>query len=178
MSDCEKLLSELFAAFPATRPASLEQLVSTTSDEEDDEYALTAAAFADKQDWTALDSTWLDHAADGLASALSFLSDEAICFYIPAYIAADAKGVLEHVDPVFHLTHGLDASSCTKRVRPDRLETWRDYAIRRWSHLTEAQARAVVHYLQWRLLHPRGWVDAGEINVALSSFWHDRAGTS
>ncbi|MFL6735318.1 MAG: hypothetical protein ACJ8EY_11580, partial [Sphingomicrobium sp.] len=82
MSDAEKVVSEITAAFPARRPAPFEPMVNSING---DEPALTAAAFADKDDWTNLDWKWLDEAADGWASAMSFLSDEAACFYIPAY---------------------------------------------------------------------------------------------
>ena len=143
---------------------------------EGDEPTHTAAAFADKDDWTDLDWKWLDEAADGWASALSFLSDEAACFYIPAYMVADVNGVLERVDPAFHLTYGFDSSSFGKRVSPDRSATSTDYATKRWSHLTAAQVSAVVHYLEWRL--SRGdTFDGPIIAEALSAFWYRRAAT-
>jgi Family of unknown function (DUF6714) len=174
MSEADKVVSEIRAAFPARRPAPFEPMVNSVSD---DEPALTAAAFADKQDWTALDEKWLDEAADGWASALSFLSDEAACFYIPAYLVADVNGALERVDPVFHLTHGFDASSSGKRIWPDVTSTWTEYATNRWSRLTEAQASAVVHYLEWRLSRADSF-DSPIIDEALRSFWYRRASIS
>ncbi len=173
MSQRESLVRELTAAFPPRRPASIERPVRTIIDEET---ALTAAEFADKDDWTQLDWKWLDQVPDGMASALSFLSDEAICFYIPAYIIADLNGALEHVDPVFHLTHGFDASSSNKPVPFTGWETWRDYATRRWSYLSSAQVAAIARYLQWRMVHPGGWVETPDIDAALSSYWSGRAG--
>jgi hypothetical protein len=171
MSDPKTLLSEITAAFPARRPAALEPIVNSS---EGDEPALTAAAFADKNDWTTLDWKWLDEAADGWASALSFLSDTAVCFYIPAYMLADVNGALERVDPVFHLTHGFDGSSSRERVWADRSSTWAEYATNRWSSLTEAQANAVVHYLEWRLSRGDSF-DGPIIGEALRSFWYRRA---
>ena len=126
-------------------------------------------AFADKDDWTILDWKWLDEAADGWASALSFLSDKAACFYIPAYMVADMNDALERVDPTFPLTLGFDDFSRGSPISPHRPETWTEYSATRWSHLTKAQAQAVVHYLEWRLS-----LDDLGIEQALRSFWHGR----
>jgi hypothetical protein len=45
--------------------------------------------FAGKNDWRTLDPSFLDQAPGGYASALSFFSDEAFRFYLPAYLIAD-----------------------------------------------------------------------------------------
>ena len=51
--------------------------------------------FKGKTDWQLLDSEFIDQAPDGLASALSFFSDEAFRFYLPAYLIADIDGKLK-----------------------------------------------------------------------------------
>ena len=165
------VLREIEAAFPTYRAARFEPMVNSV---QGDEPMLTESAFSDKDDWTSLDSKWLDEAPDGWATALSFLSNEAICFYIPAYMVADLRGQLERVEPAFHLTHGFDDFSRDNRIWPGHAETWTDYGRERWSHLTATQAQAVVHYLEWRI--ERDGLDlAYTSQQALSAFWYDRA---
>src|SRR5688500_13893889 len=72
------------------------------SNEGDEPYQVEAA-FQDKEDWRQLEPSFLDDAPDGLASALSFLSDEAFRYFLPAYLIADLDDQLECVDVVFHL---------------------------------------------------------------------------
>lgn len=75
--------------------------------DEGDEPFLVERAFKGKTDWRSLDFEFVDQAPEGLASALSFFSDETFHFYLPAYLIADIDGRLRRSDPVFHLTHGL-----------------------------------------------------------------------
>ena len=159
------------AAFPARRASRFTPMVNSVQGEEP---LLTATAFSDKDDWTQLDGKWLDEAPGGWATALNFLADEAVCFYIPAYIAANLRGALERVDPAFHLTHGFDNFSRNRPIHPRGAETWTDYGKRRWSHLTTKQASAIVRYLEWRLA--RDVIDiADDVSEALAAFWYDRA---
>jgi hypothetical protein len=84
--------------------------------------------FKGKDNWATLDPGFIDRAPDGFANALSFFSDEALRFYLPAYLIADLAGQLRHTDLVFYLTHGLDSASRGKRVNPQRYgeRTWFD----------------------------------------------------
>src|SRR3954462_14775879 len=41
--------------------------------------------FKGKSDWRALDAAFIDQAPNGYGTALSFFSDEAFRFYLPAY---------------------------------------------------------------------------------------------
>ena len=165
------VLTEIKAVFPARRAARFDPMVNSAQGEEP---RLTAEAFADKDDWTQLDHKWLDEAPEGWATALNFLSDEAICFYIPAFIAADLRGELERAEPAFHLTHGFDNFSRDQRIRPRSPETWTDYGKQRWSHLTSDQARAIIHYLEWRI-EKDGLDIAYSESESLSTFWYARA---
>jgi hypothetical protein len=124
--------AELRAAFPARRPGRFASLVNSTAGEEP---LRVAAAFAEAGDWTALRPEWLDMVPDGLGSALSFLSDEAIRFYIPAYLVADLGGGLSRVDPAFALVHGLDEASRGTQMSPRGEVTWTDFAHARWDGL-------------------------------------------
>jgi hypothetical protein len=170
LSDPSAVFDAIYAAFPATRSHRFAPLVNSQLG---DEPADVAADFADKQDWTLLDATFLDRSPRGLSSALSFLSDEAVCFYLPAFLVADVRGELERVDPVFYLAHGFDAASQGTRIWPDKTETWTAYATQRWSHLTTPQVRAVVHYCEWRIA--RGGFDLEHaLAEALAFYWYAR----
>jgi hypothetical protein len=165
------VLVEIEAVFPALRAARFDPMANSAQGEEP---RLTAEAFSDKDDWTRLASKWLDEAPEGWATALSFLSDEAACFYIPAFIAADLRGELTRAEPAFHLTHGFDNFSRDQPIRPGAPETWTDYGKQRWSHLTSEQACAIVSYLEWRIAKD-GMDIAYAESEALSAFWYNRA---
>src|SRR5687768_16864381 len=91
--------------------------------------------FKGKDDWRTIDPVFLDRAPDGYASALSFCSDEAFRFYLPAYLLGDIDGHLQVSQPVFHLTYGLDDDSRNERVNPRRYgeRTWFESARHKFS---------------------------------------------
>src|SRR4051812_47440669 len=103
-SSAAAIIEELQSVFPARRPGLFVPMVNSV---QGDEPLEAAACFADKEDWTELLPEWLDEVPDGLGSALHFLSDAAIRFYIPAYLAADLAGGLRSVEPAFSLVHGF-----------------------------------------------------------------------
>lgn len=165
------ILAEIEAAFPARRAERFDPMVNSN---QGDEPRLTAEAFADKDNWTELGSDWLDAVPDDLATALCFLSDEAACFYLPAFISADLRGELDRVDPVFHLTHGFDNFSRDQVIRGTPSETWTGYAQQRWSRLTSEQAQAIVHYLEWSITKDVTSISY-RASEALSVYWYGRA---
>lgn len=171
-SSAAAIVEELKAAFPAVRGGRFVPMVNGVVRR--DEPLQVEADFADKDDWTKLLPEWLDAVPNGLASALSFLGDEAIRFYIPAYLVADLMGALHQVDPTFKLVHGFDDLSRGQRIWPRKEETWTDFARARWDGLAQMQAAAVVHYLEWRV--ERGGLDL-EHNIveALAAYWYARA---
>jgi len=69
----------------------------------DDEVINTRIVFEQEKDWRLINSTILDTAPNGLASALSFFSPKGFCFFIPAFMTADLHGKLLRVDPTFFL---------------------------------------------------------------------------
>jgi len=171
MTAAQSIVDELKTAFPAIRARRFIPVVN--SEQGCEPYAI-AAAFADKDDWTKLDAAWLDRVPDGMGSALSFLSDEAVCFYIPAFISADLEGRLGRVDPSFHLTHGFDDFSRDQRISGRKSETWESYAKRRWQRLNQPQALAITHYLEWRIAE-RGLDFEFSTAEALGTYWYRRA---
>jgi hypothetical protein len=143
------------------------------SSEGDEPYEVEAA-FADKDDWRTLDAAFLDTAPDGLASALSFLSDEAFRYFLPAYLIADLRGALDSVDPVFHLCHGFADDSRHQPVNPRRYgtRTWFDRSSHRMSTFTAAESRAIVEYLRWR--GGKDDFDRATIDQAIRNYWNER----
>jgi hypothetical protein len=164
-----RVLKHIQEAFPAEAPPNLPLVREGTY--RDDEVLAVEEDFADKERWPELTADFLDNAAGGWASALSFPSDEAASFFLPAYLAADLRGELARVDPVFYLTDGLDGSYRSTNAKPGR-NTREDEARKRWRLFTPDQCAAVAAYLSVR---KRGDVMLEEIEASLHSFWTHRA---
>ena len=79
-------ISLIFVAFPAFAAVEYPGDWCLRDSNEGDEPHLLEKEFAGKCDWRTLDPAFLDRAPGGYASALSFFSDEAFRFYLPAYI--------------------------------------------------------------------------------------------
>ncbi len=141
---------------------------------EGEEPYLVESAFAGKNDWRALEPSFLDQAPDGYSSALNFLSDTAFRFYLPAYLIADVDGRLMSVDPVFHLTFGLTDAERTTPVNPRRYgtKTWFVATSERLAGFDPAQAAAVVTYLEFA--RARDEFHRGRIEEALANYWRAR----
>lgn len=144
--------------------------------DEGEEPFLLEQEFKGKDDWRNLGADFLDQAPDGFSSALSFFSNEAFRFYLPAYLIADVDGRLEQADPVFHLTHGLDNESKDKLVNPKHYgaRVWFDCKKYRFSIFLPQEAEAIRFYLEWK----KG-VDKFErepIEQALKNYWNARVG--
>jgi hypothetical protein len=146
-----------------------------------------AVAFRGKREWQALDGAFLETEP----AALSFFSEAAFRFYLPAYLIADLGGELQQVDVLFHLTHGfsddtvtipLGSTRFTKKigrsafVNPGRYGamTHFDYARYRLSIFNREEAEAIVAYLEWKQVRAASWEQA-RIEKALDSFWRERA---
>lgn len=142
---------------------------------EGDEPYLAEQEFKGKTDWRALDPAFLDQALDGYASALSFFSDEAFRFYLPAYLIADIEGWLGSSNPLFHLIHGLTDSGRAERVNPRRYgeRTWFETASHKLAVFDKAQAAAIVAYLEFK--READEFDRESIDQALSNFCRRRA---
>ena len=141
---------------------------------EGDEPYLVEAAFKGKDDWRTIDASYLDE-AHGYGSALSFFSDEAFHFYLPAYLIAHIDGQLEKNDPAFKLTHGLCGRDRLKPVNRRRYgeRTWLDEARYKFSMFNRQEAAAIVAYL--RLIQERDKFYRDEIEESLQNYWLERA---
>ncbi len=172
MPDKTALIEEIISAFADVKYPG-DWCLSRSN--EGFEPAETAAAFKGKTDRYAIDGKLLDQVPNGLSSAMSFFSDEAFRFYLPAYMIADVRGQLEQVDVPFHLTHGLDNKSRKKLINPLRYgqRTWFDAASHKFSVFTSAQASAVVAYLKYRNKKVPDY-ESNHIEEALANYWNAR----
>lgn len=137
---------------------------------------LVEKEFKGKTDWTKLGASFLDQAPDGFASALSFLSDEAFRFYLPAYLIADLAGKLHSTDPVFHLTHGLDDASRDRLINPRRYgcRTWFDYVSCKFAMFSREEVEAIIAYLFYQMEAEQLPLRKKAIRQALSYYWEKR----
>jgi Family of unknown function (DUF6714) len=172
MQDKEALAAQIDAAFAQAQYPGDQSLRGSR---EGDEPFLLEDEFKGKTDWRTLDPAFLDLAPDGYATALSFFSDEAFRFYLPAYLIADLRGQLQRVTPVFYLTHGLDEASRSVLINPRRYgdQTWRDYARQRFAAFSREEAQGIVAYLIWK--RETDWVERSNIDEALECYWSARA---
>jgi hypothetical protein len=135
--------------------------------------------FKGKDDWKSLDPSSLDQAPDGFGTALSFFSDEAFHFYLPAYLLADLDGLLRQADPVFHLTHGLDRDSRDEKINPRRYgeRTWFDHARHKFAMFNARERAAIAAYLGYkRDTDALTGLEKSRIDDAVNSYWANDAG--
>jgi Family of unknown function (DUF6714) len=133
--------------------------------------------FKDRDDWRVLDASFIDQAPDGFGTALSFFSDEAFHFYLPAYLLADLDGLLKQADPVFHLTHGLDSKSGSEKINPRRYgeRTWLDHARHKHAMFNAQERAAIVSYLNYRRDSAASTdFEKTQIDEALAIYWSRR----
>ena len=151
------------------------------------EPADAVAPFRGAHDWAAVPSSVLD----AHYTALSFFSEGAFRFFLPAYLVADVRGALKTADPVFHLTGGfheiaIDVSAAgvvhTRRsggavpMNPRRYGavSYEDYARFRLSVFAREECRAIVSYLEFRRERDTTGLDTQAIRAALAAFWIPR----
>ena len=140
------------------------------------------------RDWRSLEAEFLDlHYC-----ALSFFSEGALRYFLPAYLIADVRGLLKTADPVFTLTYGFDESTATiqvgdkewtRRVGPAVLlnpkrygaMTMGDYARCRLAVFAREEAGAIVTYLRFAAARDDIGISSRAIEAALRLFWVNRA---
>lgn len=167
MQQLSKIKALIYKAFADVEPPPPWCI---SSSHEGDEPEKLRQDFAEVPNWTALSSSFLDQTPDGYGSALSFFSDEAFRYYLPAFLIADLSSDLDRADPVFHLTYGLD-NSASKKVNPRRYgdRTFGDRARHRFSLFSPEQCSAIAAYLRYRALSDD--LAAHSIQQALDNYW-------
>jgi hypothetical protein len=173
MVDANTLKAEIHAAF---KDVAFPGDWNLQGSDEGDEPFLVTEEFAGKDEWQSLEASFLDQALSGYGSALSFFSDEAFHFCLPAYLIADVDELLECASPVFHLCHGLDDRSKNVLINPRRYgeKTWSEYAEDRFAMFTRTKASAVVSYLRFKWQADE--FERASIESALRNFWSMKAG--
>ena len=171
MDELDNLRKLIIEAFADVEPPPYWAIVDAKEGSEPQEIE---DAFRDKTDWTKIDAEFLDLGPGGVA--LSFFSDEAFRYYIPAYMIADAEGKFVRIQPVFQFCRGFDNRSCTKKVNPLRYgdRTWHDEAIHQFSVFTPRQCGAILAYL--RFVASRDESLQPEIEEAIANYWGARGG--
>lgn len=130
--------------------------------------------FQGKDDWRGLTADFLDQAPEAWGSALSFFSDRALVFYLPAYLMADVRGELARVTPEFRLCWAVTPQAETHKLA----KCWGGGTIGARSRqgfalFSAAQVDAIVAYLWWKLVASGG--DDLIITQALENYWLERA---
>lgn len=138
-----------------------------------EEPAALKSEFQGKTDWQVLDSAFLDQAPDGWSSALSFFTDQALRFYLPAYLIADIRGELECVDPAIRLSATVTAAADHQRIA----KMWGGSSVGERARagfdlLDDTQAAIIVEYLQWK--QEISEIDEISIQQALDHYWLKR----
>lgn len=132
-----------------------------------DEPNLVRNHFIGHNDWKKLSHEFLDF--DG---ALSFLSDKAFRFFIPAFLIADINGNLKFNDPAVRLCWPLTPQSENKKIAI----IWGGETIGKrartcFDDFSKEQVSAIVAYLHWKLLQDKGNLT---IEQALENYWLQR----
>jgi hypothetical protein len=145
----ETLIAQIQTAFADVVYPGDQDLTSSTYGEEPE---ALKRVFQGKTDWRTLGAEFLDSSPEGWGTALSFFSDRAFVFYLPAYLIADVCNELSSVTPEFHLIHGLLPESADETIA----DIWGggtigQRAIRRNDQFDAKQATAIVAYLRWKI---------------------------
>jgi len=141
----------------------------------EDESSLLEKEFKGKRNQWVLEAEFLDQSPDGFGSSLSFFSDAAFHFYIPAYMIADLDGLLMHQEPSWSLSYGLDVH-CDKIINPrnPNSQTWGEYEKERFERFSAKQAKAVLAYLNTIRETQEAYYDPS-IDEAIDYYWYEKA---
>ncbi|MBP7809690.1 MAG: hypothetical protein KA163_10385 [Bacteroidia bacterium] len=133
----------------------------------DDEPGIIRNHFRGYKDWTTLTPDFLD--IDG---ALSFLSDKAFRFFLPAFLIADINQKLDYNDPTVRLCWSLTPQSENKKIaKIFGGQTIGERARTCFDAFTKEQVSAIVSYLHWRLSKDK---HNNTIEQALENYWLQR----
>ncbi|MBD1913348.1 MULTISPECIES: DUF6714 family protein [unclassified Leptolyngbya] len=167
---CDALITKIKQAFANVNYPGDENLTHSTYG---DEPAALVTEFCGKTDWQKLDAKFLDQAPDGWGSALSFFSNDALRFYLPAYMIADIRGQLMCSDPSIRLCLSLTPMVEKKKIA----KIWGggtmgERAREEFDRYDAQQVSAIVEYLWWKL-------ESGDdydlvIEQAMENYWLNR----
>lgn len=158
------LLQNIEKAFEDANYPGDETLVNSSYGEEPE---LVKQHFRGQKDWRNISAEELD-----LNGALSFFSDEAFLFFLPAFLIADIKEELNFNDPSIRLCWALTPQTEEQKIaKAWGGETMGARARKCFDAFSKEQVHAIVAYLQYR-------IDKDEYNPtirqALESYWLER----
>jgi hypothetical protein len=140
----DELIQKISAAFAEAQYPGDDCLVNESYGAEPD---LVRNHFIGHSDWKKLTHEFLDF--DG---ALSFLSDKAFRFYIPAFMIADINEKLDYNDPIVRLCWSVTPQSENEKIA----KIWgggtiKERAKKCFDKFSKEQVSAIVAYLHWKL---------------------------
>ena len=118
------------------------------------------------RDWRTLEAAFLD----AHYCALSFFSEGALRYFLPAYLIADIRGELQTADPVFALTYGFETDAFVNPIRYGAI-TMEDYARFRLSVFAREEASVIVDYLKFARDRDDIGLTRDAVDAALERFW-------
>lgn len=160
----DKLLEIIKQAFADNEYPGDDNLVDLSYDNEAN---LVRNHFVGQNDWTKLSPEFLD-----FEGALSFFSDKAFRFYLPAFLIADINETLNFNDPAVRLCWPLTPQSenvKTAKIYGDGKISER--AKKSFDEFSKEQVGAIVAYLNWKLSRDEFNFT---IKQALENYWLQR----
>ena len=161
MMNKSELIEKIKLAFSDVEYPGNENLVKESYGEE---AALVRNHFLGQKDWKKLSPEFMD-----LDGALSFLSDQALLFYIPAFLIADVNEELNYNDPAVRLCYALSPQSQNIKIaKIYGAGTLGERAKKCFDTFSKEQVSAIVSYLQWKLSQDEFNLT---IQQALENYW-------
>lgn len=139
-----------------------------------DEPEAVQREFSDKHDWRTLEPDFIDRAPMGMASALSFFSDAAFRFYLPAYVIADVQHLFKRVDLAFHLVYCFTDKEFFSTGKTDK---WMlNVQLNRCSLFTSKEVQAIIAYLEYVAYADDAYYEYDRVDAqqALTNYWYTR----
>lgn len=160
-SDKQELIQKIVTAFSDAEFPGNDNLVNNSYGEEP---TLFRVHFFGQNNWNTLSPEFIDF--DG---ALSFFSDEAFRFFLPAFMIADINEQLNFNNPAVRLCWAVTPQSENKKIA----EVYGGGSIGErakacFNKFSVEERNAVVSYLQWKLVK-----DENDLTVAqaLKNYW-------
>lgn len=173
------LFEKIMLAFDATPYPGDNRLCGSDQGDEPAEYALEFRGL----NWRTIHPDFLSYNS----ASLSFFSDTAFRYFLPAFLIADLLENESNADPIFHLTHGL-LSGESLQVEEEPIEAevlpgellplvkneqtnnfdWYQIAVRKFSYFNLQEREAIVSYLTFRKSDE---YLGSEIKKALEKYW-------
>ena len=160
----DKLIQKIVVAFSEVEFPGNNNLVDQSYGDEPD---IVRNHFFGHSDWKKLTHEFID--IDG---ALSFLSDKAFLFYIPAFMIADINRKLDYNDPTVRLCWSVTPQSENEKIA----KIWRGGTIGErakncFDKFSKEQVSAILSYLHWRLSQDEYNYT---IEQAIENYWSQR----